>query len=42
MSASEELLKISFISGIIICGEHLVEGQENYIGKKTSFRVWKS
>lgn len=26
--------EISFISGLIICWEHLAEGQGNYIGKK--------
>jgi hypothetical protein len=31
MSASEELLKVSFIYHIIICWEHSSEGQRNHI-----------
>lgn len=41
MSASEELLKISFISGIIICWKHLVEGHRNYIGQKKCNSVFR-
>ena len=37
-SASEELLKISFIPGIVIGWEHPVEGQGNWIGKKKKKR----
>lgn len=37
-SASEELLKISFIPGIVIGWEHPVEGQGNCIGKKKKKR----
>ena len=44
-SAREELLKISFIPGIVIGWEHPVEGQGNCIGKKKKkkmqFSAWK-